>query len=158
MTLVHHTVPHVPFLEETRWRDAAARLSYTIHCEYPPGVELLTHHINVHTPHHVSTAIPSYNLRAARASLLENWGQHINEAVFGWGLMKDILSHCQLYEPTTSLYTTFDEFDAATAAGKSPQAASAESSSESVASVSKSPAARKLLRSSGSPRRRATGK
>ena len=38
-------------------------------------VEILTHDINVHVPHHVSSNIPWYNLRKATDSLRQNWGQ-----------------------------------------------------------------------------------
>lgn len=38
-------------------------------------IEILCHDINVHIPHHVSSKIPSYNLRAAHKSLEENWGK-----------------------------------------------------------------------------------
>lgn len=38
-------------------------------------IEILCHDINVHIPHHVSSKIPSYNLRAAHQSLKENWGK-----------------------------------------------------------------------------------
>ena len=38
-------------------------------------IEFLTHDINVHVPHHVSTRIPWYNLRQATDSLRENWGE-----------------------------------------------------------------------------------
>ena len=38
-------------------------------------IEFLTHDINVHVPHHVSSKIPWYNLRRATDSLRENWGE-----------------------------------------------------------------------------------
>ena len=38
-------------------------------------VEFLCHDINVHVPHHVSSKIPWYNLRAATDSLRSKWGQ-----------------------------------------------------------------------------------
>lgn len=38
-------------------------------------IEILCHDINVHIPHHISSRIPSYNLRAAHKSLQENWGK-----------------------------------------------------------------------------------
>ena len=41
----------------------------------PCRVEFLCHDINVHVPHHVSSNIPWYNLRAATDSLRQNWGQ-----------------------------------------------------------------------------------
>ena len=46
-----------------------------VHCDYPALVEFLCHDINVHVPHHVSSKIPWYNLRAATGSLRSNWGK-----------------------------------------------------------------------------------
>lgn len=38
-------------------------------------MEVLTHDINVHVPHHVNSKIPWYNLRKATDSLRQNWGE-----------------------------------------------------------------------------------
>jgi len=108
-TMVHHTLPHIPFLPEEKWNDAKARLNMTVHCEYPAWIELLTHSINVHIPHHVSTAIPSYNLRAAHEALKKNWSQYMHECVFGMDLLKDITSNCHLYhEDEMVCYVPFE--------------------------------------------------
>lgn len=96
-TLVHHTVPEIPFKYTKQWNEAMAQLSGTVHCDYPKWVEVLCHDINVHVPHHLSTAIPSYNLRAAYASIKENWGDHLYETKFSWSLMKQITEECHLY-------------------------------------------------------------
>jgi len=106
-TLVHHTAPDIQFQEPSEWDEATAQLSGTVHCEYPAWVEFLCHHINVHVPHHLSTAIPSYNLRAAHASLRQNWGDYLYESQFSWGLMQQITDECHLYHPT-DCYQTFE--------------------------------------------------
>jgi len=96
-TMVHHTLPHIPFLPPDQWSDTAARLTFTVHCEYPRWIEYLCHHINVHIPHHVSTGIPSYNLRYAHNSLKAKWGRYLHETTFSWALIKDIIKQCHLY-------------------------------------------------------------
>lgn len=98
-TLVHHTAPDIQFRPTDEWSAAEAQLAGTIHCSYPRWVEILCHDINVHVPHHVSVAIPSYNLRMAHKSLKQNWGQHVQERKFSWALMKAIVDHCHLYHP-----------------------------------------------------------
>lgn len=98
-TLVHHTAPDIDFQEPDQWNAARAQLSGTVHCDYPMWVEQLCHHINVHVPHHLSTAIPSYNLRMAHESLRENWGPYLYESRFSWSLMKEITDQCHLYDP-----------------------------------------------------------
>ncbi|KAE8676096.1 Omega-6 fatty acid desaturase [Hibiscus syriacus] len=49
-----------------------AQLTGTVHCDYPHWIEILCLDISVHIPHHVSSRIPSYNLRAAHRSIQEN--------------------------------------------------------------------------------------
>jgi omega-6 fatty acid desaturase (delta-12 desaturase) len=98
-TLVHHTAPDIQFHPVETWNAVEAQLAGTVHCRYPRWVELLCHNINVHVPHHLSVAIPSYRLRLAHQSLRENWGDRLQECTFSWSLMKDIVDHCHIYHP-----------------------------------------------------------
>lgn len=98
-TLVHHTYADIPFKAEAEWNEAMAQLAGSVHCDYPRWVEFLCHDINVHIPHHVCTAIPSYNLRSAHRNLKENWGEYVREYRFSWSLMKQITDECHLYDP-----------------------------------------------------------
>jgi omega-6 fatty acid desaturase (delta-12 desaturase) len=107
-TLVHHTVPEIPFKYSDEWNEAIAQLSGTVHCDYPKWVEVLCHDINVHVPHHLSTAIPSYNLRDAYAIIKENWGEYLYETKFSWDLMKTITDECHLYHAEDN-YTRFSQ-------------------------------------------------
>jgi len=108
-TMIHHTLPHIPFVPEEKWTDAKSRLNMTVHCEYPSWIELLTHDISVHIPHHVSTAIPSYNLRAAHEALKLKWGKYMHDCVFGVDLLWDITTNCHLYhEDEEVCYTPFE--------------------------------------------------
>jgi omega-6 fatty acid desaturase (delta-12 desaturase) len=98
-TLVHHTAADVQFYPDECWSAAESQLAGTVHCDYPRWVEILCHDINVHVPHHISVAVPSYNLRKAHASLVKNWGDSVIERRFSWKLMKEIVDHCHLYHP-----------------------------------------------------------
>ena len=98
-TLVHHTDREILFRPAGQWHEVEAQLAGTVHCSYPHWVEMLCHDINVHVPHHISVAIPSYNLRMAHASLMENWGRYIPVRKFSWALMKDIVDNCHIYHP-----------------------------------------------------------
>lgn len=109
-TLVHHTVPEIPFYHQAGWHEAEAQLSGTLHCDYPRWVELLCHDINVHVPHHISVGIPSYNLRPAYGVLQKEWGPLIKQTQFSWGLMKRIISDCHLYHPDQG-YQRFRDLD-----------------------------------------------
>lgn len=109
-TLVHHSLPDIQFREPEEWDAAQAQLFGTVHCEYPFWVEFLCHHINVHIPHHVSTAIPAYNLRMAHNRLKEVWGDEMRECEFSWSLMKQITDKCHLYHPEYA-YQSFQEYE-----------------------------------------------
>ncbi len=112
-TLVHHTAIDVPFHKPNEWNAATAQLSGTVHCNYPRWVEFLCHDISVHVPHHISTAIPSYNLRLAYRSLQQNWGDFLHpESRFSWSLMSQITNQCHLYEPE-NCYQSFREYNQA---------------------------------------------
>ncbi len=109
-TIVHHTIPEIKFHPAEEWNAAAAQLMGTVHCDYPRWVEVLCHDINVHIPHHLSVAIPSYNLRKAHASIKKNWGEVIYERTFNWSLMKEIGDVCHLYDADNG-YRTFASLD-----------------------------------------------
>ena len=107
-TIVHHTYPDIQFKFSEDWNAAEAQLAGTVHCNYPKWVELLCHDINVHIPHHVSTAIPSYNLRAAHASLKDRWSDSMIECDFNWDLMKQVVGKCHIFHPERA-YQPFSE-------------------------------------------------
>ncbi|HEY9877202.1 MAG TPA: fatty acid desaturase [Leptolyngbyaceae cyanobacterium] len=99
-TLVHHTLPDIRFRPEEEWNAVESQLGGTVHCTYPRWIEVLCHDINVHVPHHISTGIPSYNLRKAHANLKQNWGNLMHrEERFSLALMKEIAGECHIYHP-----------------------------------------------------------
>ncbi|XP_024397928.1 uncharacterized protein [Physcomitrium patens] len=108
-TLVHHTAPHIPFKQAREWSVVEAQLNGTIHCEYPAWIEFLCHDISVHIPHHISSKIPSYNLRKAYASLQQNWDKHLNKAEFGVPLMTTIVTQCNLFDDKKKRWVKFDK-------------------------------------------------
>lgn len=109
-TLVHHTKQNIPFHAADQWQEVSAQLSGTVHCDYPRWVEVLCHDINVHIPHHISTAIPSYNLRLAHRSLQQTWGAYLHDqSRFSWSLIKQITDECHLYDPQ-SCYQSFQDY------------------------------------------------
>lgn len=108
-TLVHHTLPDIQFRPEAEWHPVEAQLGGTVHCRYPKWIEVLCHDINVHVPHHISTGIPSYNLRLAHASLQQNWAELMHrEESFSWKLMQDIVFECHIYHPERA-YQSFGQ-------------------------------------------------
>lgn len=106
-TLIHHTSPEIPWKSETNWNSAEAQLFGTVHCNYPRWVEFLCHDINYHIPHHVTPAIPFYNLRKAHQSLKDNWGDYLKESNFSWDLIRTIITECHLYNEEKNCYESF---------------------------------------------------
>jgi omega-6 fatty acid desaturase (delta-12 desaturase) len=106
-TLVHHTNPAIPFTPPEQWHEAQAQLMGTVHCDYPAWVEFLCHDINVHIPHHISTAIPSYKLRQAHQVIKTYWGDHCQETRFSWALLWAVTTQCHLYD-RADYYRTFE--------------------------------------------------
>ncbi|MEO0758147.1 MAG: fatty acid desaturase [Cyanobacteria bacterium J06648_16] len=98
-TLVHHTAPDIQFHPAEQWNAVEAQLAGTVHCNYPKWIERLCHDINVHVPHHISTGIPSYNLRRAHRSLKATFGAHVREETFSLSMMNNIIRDCHLYHP-----------------------------------------------------------
>ncbi len=97
-TIVHHTIEEIPFYQEQDWDPILGQLFSTVHCRYPAWVEFMCHDINVHIPHHISTGIPYYNLRAAHTALKANWSEYMHETTFSWALMQRIISRCHLHD------------------------------------------------------------
>lgn len=58
-------------------------------------------------PHHVNSRIPWYNLRKATESLRSNWGDYMTECTFNWRAMKNIITHCHVYDKDL-IYKPFD--------------------------------------------------
>ncbi|NER95918.1 MAG: fatty acid desaturase [Symploca sp. SIO1B1] len=108
-TLIHHTSPETEWKVDSQWNAVRANLCGTIHCDYPWWVEFLCHDINYHVPHHISPAIPFYNLRMAHCSLQENWNPYLRECKFSWSLIKQIISKCHLYDSDQECYISFKE-------------------------------------------------
>ncbi len=108
-TLIHHTMPDIPFKTEDKWNEVEAQLRGSVHCNYPRWVEIMCHDINVHVPHHLSPGIPWYNLRSAHQSIKENWQDYLyQECNFSWDLMKNIINNCHLYD-AQKIYVKFDQ-------------------------------------------------
>ncbi|MBD2092180.1 fatty acid desaturase [Microcoleus sp. FACHB-1515] len=111
-TLVHHTDPDIAFEPIASWNAAQAQLMGTVHCNYPRWVEWLCHDISVHVPHHISTAIPSYNLWMAHRSLQQFWGAWMQpERQFSWKMMREIVDRCHLYD-RDAVYRSFTQHHA----------------------------------------------
>ncbi|WP_218080683.1 fatty acid desaturase [Anthocerotibacter panamensis] len=95
-TMIHHNHPDVPYYHPEDWTPVKAQLFGTVDCSYPWWVELVAYNIGIHVPHHLTTAIPYYNLPKAQAALKTRWPDFIHEARFRWSYVQKIVSTCHL--------------------------------------------------------------
>jgi omega-6 fatty acid desaturase (delta-12 desaturase) len=66
----------------------------------------LTHNISIHTAHHVSPAVPFYNLRRAQAALKQAYPGMVRVEKASLGEIWNILRKCRFYDPISGLYST----------------------------------------------------
>ena len=105
-TLMHHSAEDVPYLPERYWTRNASRLLVTTDYLYPRWLLFLTHNISLHTAHHVSTAVPFYNLRKAQAALKQAYPGMVRVETASASKVWNILRKCRFYDPISGLYST----------------------------------------------------
>jgi len=96
---LHHTHPDIPFFNQRdEWSQSLGQIycSTVIRCSRIS--EALTHNILIHVPHHVSPAIPFYQLKPAYEDLKRVYGQYIHEYRFSWSTVFMIFRSCKLYD------------------------------------------------------------
>jgi omega-6 fatty acid desaturase (delta-12 desaturase) len=105
-TLMHHSAEDIPYLTAEHWTRNASRLLVTTDYVYPRWLLFLTHNISIHTAHHVSPAVPSYNLRKAQAALEQAYPDMMRIEKATVPKLWNILRKCRFYDPISGLYAT----------------------------------------------------
>jgi len=105
-TLMHHSSEDIPFLPAQYWTRNASKLLVTTDFMYPRWLLFLTHNISLHTAHHVSTAVPFYNLRKAQVALRQAYPDMVRVEKASVPKLWNILRNCRFYDPITGLYST----------------------------------------------------
>lgn len=107
-TFLHHTAEDVVFLEADRWTPIAGQLDGTVNCFVPRWLSFLHLNIDVHIPHHVSTTVPSYHLRAANEALrASEFAPRMIERRLTVPYLRRQVGQCQLWRPETDAYGRF---------------------------------------------------
>lgn len=107
---LHHTNPDIPFFDErAEWNHTIGGLycSTVIHSNWV--VNILTHHILIHAPHHLDIRIPFYRLKTALISLKENYGSYVHEYKISIFNINHIFKSCKLYDYQNHVWYTFIE-------------------------------------------------
>jgi omega-6 fatty acid desaturase (delta-12 desaturase) len=105
-TLMHHSAEDIPYLPAQYWTRNASRLLVTTDYVYPRWLLFLTHNISLHTAHHVSPAVPFYNLGKAQAALVQAYPDMVRVEKASVGELWKIVRKCRFYDPISGLYST----------------------------------------------------
>lgn len=105
-TLMHHSAEDIPYLSAQHWTRNASRLLVTTDYVYPRWLLFLTHNISLHTAHHVSPAVPFYNLGKAQVALQQAYPDLVRVEKASVGQLWNILRKCRFYDPISGLYST----------------------------------------------------
>ncbi|WP_428853209.1 fatty acid desaturase [Imbroritus primus] len=105
---VHHTHPRVSWhADKAAWAAANPFVSTTVHLTFPFRIGALMHHIMEHTAHHVSMAIPLYQLKQAQGWLDETLPACVIVQRFSWRWYFDTARRCKLYDFAQRCWTDF---------------------------------------------------
>ena len=107
---LHHTHPDVPFFNDRQeWSATIGQVACSTVVRSNPVIEMLTHSILIHPPHHIDTRIPFYRLKQAYAELSPAYGQYICEYRLRSSTIRSIFAHCQLYDFDTHTWHRFED-------------------------------------------------
>ena len=105
---LHHTHPEIPFFDaKTEWNHSIGALYCTtvIHSHWL--IDVLTHDILTHTPHHVDIRIPFYRLKKAFQNIKMHYANYLHEYHLNWHGLRQIFRRCKLYDYQAHTWHTF---------------------------------------------------
>ena len=109
-TFFHHTNAANTLMSAQDWTPEKAQLACTVHVAHHPMVDLLTHDIAWHVPHHVCVGIPFYHLRKAHGALKAAYPEWVVERKFGRELIREVIDQCHLvagHDPLNQSWVQF---------------------------------------------------
>ncbi len=109
-TYQHHTSETMQFYSKSEWNPYKAQILSTLNVLFPRVISYLHFGIDVHTPHHLSTAIPCYHLREAYQEIKESqYGKDILEEKFSWKVFSKRVQNCHLWSLEKKGYLAFKD-------------------------------------------------
>ncbi len=107
---LHHTHPQLPFFDDRKqWSATIGQVACSTVVVMPRLLSALTHHILVHTPHHVDQRIPFYRLPTAWRQLAAHYGSDVITYRFRWSTVRAIFRECQLFDFETKVWSRIGE-------------------------------------------------
>ncbi len=109
-TYQHHTSEDMKFYKEDDWNPYKAQISSTYNSLFPRWLSFLHFNIDIHTPHHLSTAIPSYYLRNAYKQLKNSvYKDDILENKFSIKYYLNQVNSCHIWDEVNNKYKKFGD-------------------------------------------------
>lgn len=107
---LHHTHPKIPFFDDrAKWNHTIGALYCTTVIYSNWLLNNITHHIMIHTPHHVDIRIPFYRLKIALKGIKEQYGQYLHEYQMNMLTLRQIFKSCKLYNYNEHIWYSFAE-------------------------------------------------
>jgi omega-6 fatty acid desaturase (delta-12 desaturase) len=96
---LHHTHPDIPFFDaKPEWNHTIGALYCTTMIHSHWLINILTHDIMVHTPHHVDIRIPFYRLKGAFENIKQHYADYLHEYTLTWSKLTSIFKSCKIYD------------------------------------------------------------
>lgn len=111
-TFLHHTSTEIAFYKKEEWTPYLGQIVSTYNSLAPKWLSFIHFHIDIHTPHHLSTAIPCYHLPAAYADLKHSvYAEDLKEGKFEWKYMQKQIMECHVWDEVSKRYLKFSDVE-----------------------------------------------
>ncbi len=111
-TFLHHTSTEIEFYSKEDWTPYLGQILSTYNSLCPRWLSFLHFHIDIHTPHHLSTAIPCYHLKEAYADLKKSeYASDLKEGRFRLSYLWKQMSECHVWDLEKRSYRKFSEIE-----------------------------------------------
>jgi acyl-lipid omega-6 desaturase (Delta-12 desaturase) len=109
-TYQHHTSTEMDFYNKEEWNSYKGQILSTFNSLSPKWFSLLHLNIDIHTPHHLSTAIPSYHLREAYNELKKSeYSEDIQEGKINFSYYFSQIKNCHIWDEKKNQYIKFSD-------------------------------------------------
>jgi omega-6 fatty acid desaturase (delta-12 desaturase) len=111
-TFQHHTSEDMKFYNPKEWNQYKGQILSTYNSLSPRFLSFLHMNIDIHTPHHLSTAIPCYHLRPAYEDLKKSiYREDMKEGKLDLGYYLQQIRNCHLWDDKNLCYKKFSEVE-----------------------------------------------
>jgi len=106
---VHHVQPDIRWWKKGDWTKFKGQMEGTTVLRVPRGVNFFFHWIMIHSPHHVDTRIPMYNLEMAATAIEAGYPDVVHDAPLRFRDFRRNTAQCKLYDFDNGRWLTYRE-------------------------------------------------